>query len=90
MLLVGPAAGKDAIGAPASAALEAVAGGRWPVAVAATGTCAARGGRWGGLSVPKPPKGVVGGDHQLTKAHFLLVSRPSRGSNDAKPNQHLP
>jgi hypothetical protein len=28
--------------------------------VAATGARAARGGRWGGLSVPKPPKGVAG------------------------------
>jgi hypothetical protein len=29
------------------------------VAVAATGAREARGGRWGGLSVPKPPKGVA-------------------------------
>jgi hypothetical protein len=30
------------------------------VLVATTGARKARGGRWGGLSVPKPPKGVAG------------------------------
>jgi hypothetical protein len=33
------------------------------VVVAATGAREARGGRRGGLSVPKPPKGVADGDH---------------------------
>jgi hypothetical protein len=32
------------------------------VAVAATGAGEARGGWWGGLSVPKPPEGVAGSE----------------------------
>ena len=45
------------------------------VVVAATGACEARGGWWGGLSVPKPPKGVAeapeGGGQPLGSANAL-------------------
>jgi hypothetical protein len=45
------------------------------VFVAATGAREACGGRWGGLSVPKPPKGVADGDHSDHGHDLLWLSR---------------
>jgi hypothetical protein len=52
------------------------------VVVAATGAREARGCRRGGLSVPKPPKGVANGDHSGHGHDHVYDHDPLRLSRD--------